>query len=147
VDGARHGRPGGPRTLSAGSGGHPFGCTFRLSGSSRSCGYYVGPGGTVRDATATDAVLAVSLVALGVRAVLLVPSIWGLHRTFQRALPVEDSDVRTEPPGSPQRWAADTAAVRASVLMPTSLPLTLMVGVPFTPALEASSVTDFVQVA
>jgi cytochrome bd ubiquinol oxidase subunit II len=42
------------------------------------------PGVTVRDAAATDAVLATTLGALGVGAVLLIPSLWWLYATFQR---------------------------------------------------------------
>jgi cytochrome d ubiquinol oxidase subunit II len=39
---------------------------------------------TLREAAATDAVLAASLVALRLGAVLLVPSLWWLYATFQR---------------------------------------------------------------
>jgi cytochrome d ubiquinol oxidase subunit II len=41
------------------------------------------PGVSVTDAAATDAVLAASLGALGVGALLLVPSLWWLYATFQ----------------------------------------------------------------
>ncbi|HWL97741.1 MAG TPA: cytochrome d ubiquinol oxidase subunit II [Nocardioidaceae bacterium] len=41
------------------------------------------PGVSVADAAATDAVLAASLGALGVGALLLVPSLWWLYATFQ----------------------------------------------------------------
>jgi cytochrome d ubiquinol oxidase subunit II len=61
------------------------------------------PGVTVQDAAATDSVLAATLVALGVGAVLLVPSMWWLYRTFQRSRPLEEAEVRTGSPGSPQR--------------------------------------------
>jgi cytochrome bd ubiquinol oxidase subunit II len=42
------------------------------------------PGVSIADAAATDAVLAASLGALGVGALLLVPSLWWLYATFQR---------------------------------------------------------------
>jgi cytochrome d ubiquinol oxidase subunit II len=42
------------------------------------------PGATVDATSATDAVLAASLTALGIGAVLLVPSLWLLYATFQR---------------------------------------------------------------
>ncbi|SDG73439.1 cytochrome d ubiquinol oxidase subunit II [Sinosporangium album] len=42
------------------------------------------PGVTLRDAAATDSVLAASLGALAVGALLLVPSLWWLYATFQR---------------------------------------------------------------
>jgi cytochrome bd ubiquinol oxidase subunit II len=41
------------------------------------------PGVSIADAAATDAVLAASLGALGVGALLLVPSLWWLYATFQ----------------------------------------------------------------
>jgi len=41
------------------------------------------PGVSLADAAATDAVLAASLGALGVGALLLVPSLWWLYATFQ----------------------------------------------------------------
>jgi cytochrome bd ubiquinol oxidase subunit II len=41
------------------------------------------PGISIADAAATDAVLAASLGALGVGALLLVPSLWWLYATFQ----------------------------------------------------------------
>jgi cytochrome bd ubiquinol oxidase subunit II len=57
------------------------------------CGWGVGqyprllPGVAVRDAAATDAVLTVTLGALAVGAVLLLPSLWWLYATFQRRGP------------------------------------------------------------
>ncbi|MER6950531.1 cytochrome d ubiquinol oxidase subunit II [Nonomuraea sp. NPDC000554] len=42
------------------------------------------PGVTLRDAAATDSVLAASLGTLAVGALLLVPSLWWLYATFQR---------------------------------------------------------------
>jgi cytochrome bd ubiquinol oxidase subunit II len=43
------------------------------------------PGLTVDEAAATDAVLSATLSALAVGALLLVPSLWWLYQTFQRA--------------------------------------------------------------
>jgi cytochrome d ubiquinol oxidase subunit II len=51
------------------------------------------PGVTLQDATATDAVLAATLGALGVGAILLLPSFWWLYATFQR-----DHDTRPRRP-------------------------------------------------
>jgi len=45
------------------------------------------PGVELRDAAATDTVLAASLTALAIGAVLLLPSLWWLYATFQRAQP------------------------------------------------------------
>jgi cytochrome d ubiquinol oxidase subunit II len=45
------------------------------------------PGVTLRDAAATDAVLAATLGALAVGAILLLPSLWWLYATFQRDRP------------------------------------------------------------
>ncbi|GAB2731280.1 cytochrome d ubiquinol oxidase subunit II [Nocardioides pakistanensis] len=45
------------------------------------------PGLDLAEAAATDAVLAASLIALGVGAFLLVPSLWWLYATFQREEP------------------------------------------------------------
>ncbi|MFC7585925.1 cytochrome d ubiquinol oxidase subunit II [Nonomuraea antimicrobica] len=42
------------------------------------------PGLTLRQAAATDSVLAATLVSLAVGAVLLLPSLWWLYATFQR---------------------------------------------------------------
>jgi cytochrome d ubiquinol oxidase subunit II len=42
------------------------------------------PGVTLADAAATDAVLAATLGALAVGAILLLPSLWWLYATFQR---------------------------------------------------------------
>jgi cytochrome bd ubiquinol oxidase subunit II len=50
------------------------------------------PGVSIADAAATDAVLAASLGALGVGALLLVPSLWWLYATFQH-------ERNTETPG------------------------------------------------
>jgi cytochrome bd ubiquinol oxidase subunit II len=43
------------------------------------------PGVDAGDAAATDAVLSATLGALAIGALLLVPSLWWLYRTFQRA--------------------------------------------------------------
>jgi cytochrome d ubiquinol oxidase subunit II len=43
------------------------------------------PGVTLEEAAATDSVLAASLAALGVGALLLLPSLWLLYRLFQQA--------------------------------------------------------------
>jgi cytochrome d ubiquinol oxidase subunit II len=59
------------------------------------------PGVTVADAAATDAVLGASLGALGVGAVLLVPSLWWLYRLFQQPEPTGPTD-RTEAAGAPR---------------------------------------------
>jgi cytochrome d ubiquinol oxidase subunit II len=45
------------------------------------------PGVTLQDAAATDAVLAATLGALSVGAILLLPSLWWLYATFQRHRP------------------------------------------------------------
>jgi cytochrome d ubiquinol oxidase subunit II len=45
------------------------------------------PGVTLADAAATDAVLAATLGALAVGAILLLPSLWWLYATFQRDRP------------------------------------------------------------
>jgi cytochrome d ubiquinol oxidase subunit II len=45
---------------------------------------YLLPGVTAADAASTDAVLIASLTALGIGAVLLIPSLWLLYATFQR---------------------------------------------------------------
>ncbi len=45
---------------------------------------YLLPGVSVTDAASTDAVLVASLIALGIGAVLLIPSLWLLYATFQR---------------------------------------------------------------
>ncbi|MET7455749.1 hypothetical protein ABZT03_28435 [Streptomyces sp. NPDC005574] len=42
---------------------------------------------TVTEAAATPAVLRAILVALGVGALVLIPSLWLLYATFQRATP------------------------------------------------------------
>jgi cytochrome d ubiquinol oxidase subunit II len=51
------------------------------------------PGATVESAAATDAVLGASLGALAVGALLIVPSLWWLYRTFQRSAPATDQDA------------------------------------------------------
>jgi cytochrome bd ubiquinol oxidase subunit II len=51
------------------------------------------PGVTLKDAAATDAVLAATLGALAAGAVLLVPSLWWLYATFQRDYPSSDADT------------------------------------------------------
>jgi cytochrome d ubiquinol oxidase subunit II len=51
------------------------------------------PGVTLRDAAATNTVLAATLGALGVGAILLLPSFWWLYATFQR-----DHSTRQRPP-------------------------------------------------
>ena len=54
------------------------------------------PGVDLSDAAATDSVLAASLGALGVGALLLIPSMWWLYTTFQREdVEQADADVNT----------------------------------------------------
>ncbi|MCO1661075.1 cytochrome d ubiquinol oxidase subunit II [Pseudonocardia humida] len=59
------------------------------------------PGVTVEAAAATDAVLAASLGALAVGALLLVPSLWWLYRIFQRTAP--ESSRTVAPPRADTR--------------------------------------------
>ncbi|MEV6653430.1 cytochrome d ubiquinol oxidase subunit II [Streptomyces sp. NPDC051219] len=54
------------------------------------------PGTTLEEAAATDTVLSASLGALGVGALLLLPSLWWLYATFQR-----DRTASKEQPTSP----------------------------------------------
>ncbi|GIH24002.1 cytochrome D ubiquinol oxidase subunit II [Acrocarpospora phusangensis] len=53
------------------------------------------PGVSVRDGAATPAVLTVTLWAMAGGAVLLLPSLWWLYTTFQRAHPADGSDSST----------------------------------------------------
>jgi cytochrome bd ubiquinol oxidase subunit II len=55
------------------------------------------PGVSIADAAATDAVLAASLGALGVGALLLVPSLWWLYATFQHERDAEAPGSRRRP--------------------------------------------------
>lgn len=58
---------------------------------------YLLPGVTLDDAAATDAVLAATLSALAVGAVLLLPSLWWLYATFQRDRPNPTGRSDTSP--------------------------------------------------
>ena len=54
------------------------------------------PGVDLSEAAATDSVLAASLGALGVGALLLIPSMWWLYATFQREdVERADADVNS----------------------------------------------------
>jgi cytochrome bd ubiquinol oxidase subunit II len=48
---------------------------------------YLLPGTTVSASAATDSVLTATLISMAVGALLLVPSLWWLYRTFQQSGP------------------------------------------------------------